>query len=605
MRTFKSKTNKGVTAIEAIVNSVIFGFKNHPFLLSVCAFTSMMHSVSYVMITLANRNLFDSISGLANGNEIITTIWAIIFMGASYVGCQLTSAVDTVFFMYIHRKVLGRLYEKFHDKSSRIAAIDFDYPSRLDLIEKAKNGISSTIDTSFSWLNIVSFFTSYFIAMSFVLHSISPVLLICIFIAFVPVIISQWLRLKIFVKLEDECAPIRRKMSHYENAICGKQYFKETRALGAFKFLNKLYIKTIQDLNEKQWSSEKKSNLLLLYSRLLTVIGYIAVIILLVFLLSTKEITIGGFAAVFSSLYVMFSMAEHFFGIELSLLAQNAAKAKNLFEFFRLEECIGNQGSYYNELGIELHNVYFTYPNAKKEALRGINLNIAPNEIVAIVGENGAGKSTLAKLIMGIYTPSEGMIKVGGMETKLTSPQYIYRHFSAVFQSFIRYQMTLSDNIIISDNDISQDSIDDNIMQAIKGADVNIQSNSFPSGLNTILSREFDGVDISGGEWQRVSIARGLYRTHDIIILDEPTASIDPLEEFRLYENFAHISKNKISIIVTHRLGAVKLADRIIVLDNGQIEEFGTHNELVNRGGLYSKMYNAQTKWYDTAKISE
>ena len=159
--------------------------------------------------------------------------------------------------------------------------------------------------------------------------------------------------------------------------------------------------------------------------------------------------------------------------------------------------------------------------------------------------------------------------------------------------------MTLYDNIIIADNDISGNIKDKNIMMAIEGADVNIKGNSFPSGLDTMLSREFDGVDISGGEWQRVSIARGLYRTHDIIVLDEPTASIDPLEEFRLYESFAQISKNKISIIVTHRLGAVKLANRIIVLDNGGIEEVGTHDELINKSGLYSRMHNEQTKWYD------
>src|SRR5690606_15566132 len=184
----------------------------------------------------------------------------------------------------------GRLYEKLHDKSSKISPINYDDPQSLDLIEKAKTGIRATVDTAFSWLNMIAYFLSYFIAMFFVLHSISPSLIVCLFVAFIPVIISQWIRLKLFTDLEDESAPIRRKMEQYENAICRNQYYKETRVLGAFNYINNLYSDSIQLLNATRWKFEKKANTFLLISRLLTVLGYICIILLLVYLLYMHRI---------------------------------------------------------------------------------------------------------------------------------------------------------------------------------------------------------------------------------------------------------------------------------------------------------------------------
>ncbi|MBW8348459.1 ABC transporter ATP-binding protein/permease [Bacillus sp. IITD106] len=594
-----------VSPLRDITNSIILGFRFHPILLSICAFTSMLHSMSYAVITLASQNLFDEVTFLAKGAAINSTRWAIVLMGLSYVGSQLIMAVDTTLYVYIHRKVLGRLYEKLHDKSSKISPINYDDPQSLDLIEKAKTGIRATVDTAFSWLNMIAYFLSYFIAMFFVLHSISPSLIVCLFVAFIPVIISQWIRLKLFTDLEDESAPIRRKMEQYENAICRNQYYKETRVLGAFNYINNLYSDSIQLLNATRWKFEKKANTFLLISRLLTVLGYISIILLLVYLLYMHRISIGGFAAVLSSLYIMFSMAENMLGVEFGLLAKNAAQAKNLFKFLRLKEQVGTDGEFKKELGITVSDVHFTYPHAGKEALKGISLSIQPNEIVAIVGGNGAGKSTLVKLLMGMYLPDKGTVTVGGMDTKIIQSEYIYRRFSAVFQNFIKYKMTLLENITISDAEVSEEQQNKKARQAAKQIDLNLQSNSFPNGFETMLSREFDGVDLSGGEWQRLAIARGLYRIHDIIILDEPTAAIDPLEEFRIYESFSRISKNKMSIIVTHRIGAARLASKIIVLNEGKIEEEGTHEELMEAEGLYSRMYRSQKQWYDTLAITD
>lgn len=219
-------------------------------------------------------------------------------------------------------------------------------------------------------------------------------------------------------------------------------------------------------------------------------------------------------------------------------------------------------------------------------------------ETIAIVGENGAGKSTLVKLMLGLYTPQEGKVRFGGVDTKEVSSSAIYRGVSAVFQKYQRYKMTLADNIRISDRQAEDELSTARLDMAAAKAELAVASDVYPQGYDTMLSREFDGVDLSGGQWQRLAIVRGFYRAHDVIVLDEPTAAIDPLEETRIYRTFTEMSQDKTAIIVTHRLGSAKIADRIIVMDGGKVCEVGTHDTLLRAGGKYAEMYRAQVQWY-------
>jgi len=223
-------------------------------------------------------------------------------------------------------------------------------------------------------------------------------------------------------------------------------------------------------------------------------------------------------------------------------------------------------------------------------------LSIADGETVAIVGENGAGKSTLVRLLTGVYRPSGGWVKVGGLDTLETTPASVYRNISGVFQKYQRYKMILSENVAISDtgSGASAAEIETEIETALREAGAELDGVE----LNTMLSPEFDGIDLSGGQWQRLAIARGLYRKNDFIVLDEPTAAIDPIEETRVYSQFQKLAEGKCAVIVTHRLGSAKLAHRIIVMDAGEIVDMGTHEELLSRRGKYADMWSAQAVWY-------
>jgi len=173
--------------------------------------------------------------------------------------------------------------------------------------------------------------------------------------------------------------------------------------------------------------------------------------------------------------------------------------------------------------------------------------------------------------------------------------QSLFNNISGVFQNFHKYKMTLVDNVSISQTDIKYDI--DKISESLKIAEL-IIDDRFTSGYNTMLSREFDGIDLSGGQWQRIAIARGYFKDHTLIVLDEPTASIDPIEESQIYKKFQDISKLKTSIVTTHRLGAARISDIIFVMKDGELIEIGSHNQLMKLDGHYAMMYKSQSEWY-------
>ena len=255
--------------------------------------------------------------------------------------------------------------------------------------------------------------------------------------------------------------------------------------------------------------------------------------------------------------------------------------------------------------GVQLHDVGFTYPGAARPAVDGVTLTLRPQERVALVGENGAGKTTLVRLLLGLYRPTHGTITVDGIDLTEVDPDEWRREATAVFQDFVRFPTTVRENIaygdvsVLADGTVSNEAVQQRIAAAAARSGAARFIAALPDGYDALLGKEWaGGVELSSGQWQRLAIARAYLRDAQIIVLDEPTAALDPRAEVAVYRQFSRAAAGRCAVLISHRLGATRLADRIVVLADGRLVEEGSHDDLLERGGVYAGMYRLQANWY-------
>lgn len=247
--------------------------------------------------------------------------------------------------------------------------------------------------------------------------------------------------------------------------------------------------------------------------------------------------------------------------------------------------------------GIVIDHLSFRYPGSQRTVLEDISMDIRPGEHVALVGENGSGKTTLVKLLCRLYDPSSGSIRVDNVDVRDFATRELRREIGIIFQDFVRYHLSVRDNIWFGNVQVPIDSAA--IMEAASRTGADAVAARLPKGLDTMLGKEFEpGSELSLGEWQKVAIARAFMRDTQIIVLDEPTASLDARSEAQVFEHFHELARDRAAILISHRLSTVKMVDRIFVLDRGRIVESGPHDELIRRGGTYAQLFELQARHY-------
>lgn len=591
---------KNIKGIKGIVKVAPFVFSACPIWYTCACLLDIVHGMSWGINTIATQMFFDAVEKGIQGLTTYNTVILIgLLMGAAIILSQVLNGAANLISEGASVKIMGILTKRLYKKVTHLDPIVYENPEFLDDINKAEQGLGNASWAVQVCVMIFTFYLPYFLVMGTYLYQLQPKLAFSLVLIFIPVAIGQFFKTTIFAELEDEVAPIRRESTYYEDCIGDRTYFKETRLLGSFRFFEELYKASNLLLSQKIWKAKCKTAKMEFTTSVLTLAGYCGVLYLLIEALLQGTISVGAFAAVFSSIEMMFSLMEEVICRHIGNVTQGLGTINNLVRFLDLPERSGDDRPIDMEQGIQFHEVGFTYPGAKESSLQNINLHINGGETIAIVGENGAGKTTIVKLIMGMYLPTEGSVVVGGQDTTKVKPNVLFEKMSAVMQKFQKYKLTLKDNIYLSDVHAYEEQYkEERLETALSQADLNTIDRGLPNGYDTVLSREFDGVDLSGGQWQRVAIARGLFRKHDMIVLDEPTAAIDPIEETKIYNKFIEITKGKTAIIVTHRIGSAQIADRIIVMDKGQVAEVGTHEELISQEGKYKEMYEAQAKWY-------
>ena len=247
--------------------------------------------------------------------------------------------------------------------------------------------------------------------------------------------------------------------------------------------------------------------------------------------------------------------------------------------------------------GIEFDNVSFSYPGGNGTAVEALNLSIHSGELVALVGENGAGKSTLVKLLLRFYDAHHGAVRVGGIDVKQMEPEALRSRIGVLFQDFANYELSVRENVIMGWP--YDEANDEQVMKALRDSRSEWLVKKMPKGLDSKVGRLFEGGhDLSGGEWQRLALARIMYRNADIWILDEPTSALDPEAEAAIFAELKENLKGRIGIVISHRFSTVRIADRIAVIDDGRVTELGTHEELLAAGNHYAKLFELQASGY-------
>lgn len=475
-----------------------------------------------------------------------------------------------------------KLKQLMHDKVSKI-------PSRENCDAKTNVYVNRAIFAGTNIFRLVQIYTQ--LAMSVIsfatifalISTMNIYLSIGLVVAIVPKIIVEMRETKIKVQNRDKRVELQRMEKLYRETITGDPQYIETKINGADEFFKEKYVDTRKRMDgvvTEESAFIKNTGLifspLLIYSDISSVLTGVLLLYYDIISFSIFGSAVSAFTKLKEDITSILSLVEY--GQRFGIMVEP------YFDFLAKIEREGEKTTDGNSL--ELKDVYFKYPNAKDYAISGIDLKINPGEKIAIVGINGSGKSTLSKLLLGEFEPTKGEVLIGGVSSKKLKEPEIYDKRSQVSQFFNRYEMSLKENISF-EKDLNLSESD--VTSFVKKKGLNLES---------ILGREFGGVELSGGEWQRIAILRGFNKTSEFITLDEPTSAIDPINEKEIYDFFDDNSDGKTEIIITHRLGAIKYVDRILVMENGKIIEDGDFRELTERQGKFKEIYDSQSELF-------
>ena len=551
---------------------------------------------AFIGVELLVYHMLDRVLAGVTGARWDAIAGATVAAGVVILARELLEVASNLAHAHVAGKAIGVLTEFLSRKATRLEVIDFETLEANERVELAKAGPGGALMMLMAFLSPVSM-SMLLVAAGIYLHSLAPPLALVVPFIFVPRIASHVVRGTRYYRLERRTLPMRREFEYLERCLTDREYFKETRVLGAGARLLRRYEEVLRRFNAERWREDLRVGMIDLGLGVLMLLGYGGSFVLAALLLANGSIGVGGFVVVLYAMSRFMLMTEAVmegFGVSY----RHSVQASHLVEFLDRDEGrpAGDPAGRGAGGAVTARNVSFTYPGTYAVAVDGVSVDLASGTTVALVGANGAGKTTLAKLLLGLFVPTGGDVVRGTVNTRDATRQDIRERTSAVFQNFQRYQMTLRDNVVLADATRAED--EQALLRALDRGGVPAELWQGAEGLDLMLSREFGTRDLSLGQWQRVAIARGLFREHDLILLDEPTASIDPLEEQAVYERFMEMAAGRTAILVTHRLGSARLADRILVMRDGRIVEDGTHERLLERRGLYHEMFTAQSAWY-------
>lgn len=594
-------------------------WKTSPFILISLVTISLLEGILPVLGSLISKDILNELQNIisaravaeSGGAPFVAAFWGsmvmflLIFFFIYRILSNLITRFNTAITRIAGEKVVKYIKVQIMEKAKTVDLASFDLPEFYEKLENANreagirpvNVLSSTLSTISKSISLISYI---------VILATAPGMwwtaIVMLIISVPSAAINFYYRKKNFMYMRNRSKD-RRQMNYYSSLMVNKDMVKEIRMFD----LSDEFIGRFEGVFSKYYSGIRKliirENLWHIMTTLISSVINCAFFVIIALKVFAGEIQIGDYSLYTGALTSIAGTVASLIGISATVY-EGTLFIDNLISFMNEKSTVVplsdtpvsvDHGKPHT---VEFVNVSFSYPGTDRKVLENINLTLRPGETLVLVGLNGAGKTTLLKLLTRLYDPTEGHILLDGKDIREYDVRELYKTFGIIFQDFGKYAVTVSENI--SFGDVSNPIDKDRVREAAAQANADRYIESLPRGYDTALMKyfEIDGTELSIGQWQKLSIARAFYSDSDILILDEPTASLDAIAEQEIFNQFDKLREGKTTIFVSHRLSSATIASKIVVLENGKIIEEGDHKELMAKGGRYAELFSVQAKRY-------
>ena len=551
-----------------------------------------------VVVAQRNGGTWRSVGGLVAIELVIVVVGELLARASSLVESLLGDLFS------------NRISVRLMQHAATLDLAQFEDPEFYDHLERARRQTVGRIGLIAQLLGLAQDALTL-VTLSAALLAFSPWLMVLLVIAIVPSFLGETRFAAMEYSLLFRWTPERRQLDYLRWVGASDDTAKEVQLFGLAGWLTERY----RVLSERWYAENRKlatrKAVVSSALSLIGTVGYYAAYIVIIARAIAGSITLGSLTFLAASFSRGRDLIQRLL-LGASSIYEQGLYLRDLFLFFEMQPTISSRPGAPPvprpiRSGFVFENVGFQYPGSERWAVRHVSFTLGRGERIALVGENGAGKTTLTKLLARLYDPTEGRILLDGVDLRDYDLTSLRREIGVIFQDFVRYDMRFDENVGVGEIESVRGYLDNgNAVAApeplVHAADQSLASSllpRLPAGYRQMLGRRFeDGVDLSGGEWQKIALARAYMRDAQVLILDEPTAARDARAEYEVFERFSELMAGRMGVLISHRFSTVRMADRIVVLKGGEVVEQGTHEELVGAGGLYAELFAMQAVGY-------
>jgi ATP-binding cassette subfamily B protein len=549
-----------------------------------------------------SKLILDGVVGwISRKSGSLASLWKLVALElALAIASDILGRANTLCDSLLGDRFTNRISVRLMEHAAQLDLASFEDPVFYDKLERARRQTTGRLGLLAALLGAAQD-TLSLISLSAGLIVFSPWLMLLLVAAVIPAFLGETHFTTLAYSVLFRRTPERRQLDYLRLLGASAQSAKEVKIFGLGDYLAQRYYQLSEDIYKENKALTIRRAIVGSALNLISTGGYYGAYVVVLLKTVAGGISVGTFTFLTGAFSRSRGYIEHLLS-SFTDISEQATFLKDLFEFFEMQPTIHSVPNAVPaprpiRKGFEFRDVGFAYPGSDRLVVQNINFSLHPTEKVALIGENGAGKTTLVKLMARLYDPTEGSILLDGVDLREYNVEELRREIGVIFQDYMRYDMLVLENIglgkieSLSDQERIATSARKSLAQGV--------IDRLPLGYGQMVGRRFDGgVDLSGGEWQKLALARAYMRDAQLLILDEPTATFDARAEYAVFQRFADLTRDRMAVLISHRFSTVRMADRILVLADGAIREQGTHEQLLALGGQYAELFELQAAGY-------